>query len=269
MSKKQVNVVISICFTVLFPALICGCSVLSQIYEKNNHSSLVEETVYNCLNNNDPDGLYDLFSVEAKKNKFLFDRIKVVCFLWSKLDLGANEPIFRYDTGGGKEYKGGKIIYDEQGYGIRVNDEKGFQYQLCIEENRIYLEEPEKEGVFDISLFSGNTAIYRTSSASSSVDEELRDIEDMYERETNIISQLIDLFEDASYISSNDDERVQLSRNLLDRIVSEDYMAYGNYIVDLYSIEETTSNDGNGRHPALRYSFIDGSTFVVIVHNNP
>ena len=61
-----------------------------------------------------------------------------------------------------------------------------------------------------------------------------------------------------SYVKSN-----------LDNWIEEETAEYGDCIIDEQSISNSFSDDGYEFYPALSFTFIDGATYTVIVHDNP
>jgi len=249
-----------------------SCAKISKIVdvfsEKSEHTAYIENTVLDLINENDPEGLYDLFSEDARTNPNLLDRLRLLCFIWNELGLDEATPDFQHDTGGGKSYVDGDLVYDEQGYAIKVSV-SGVSYSLKIDEFRIYKDHTEKEGVFAITLVSVNTGIYSTTYRKEKAISIFEQVTNCYEREERIVERLLELKEAPSYIQADDEERVNYVKNNLDIWIEEDIEFYGDCVIDELSISETHSNDGHGTYPALNFNFIDGATYTVIVHDNP
>ena len=249
-----------------------SCAKISKIVdvfsEKSEHTAYIENTVLDLINENDPEGLYDLFSEDARTNPNLLDRLRLLCFIWNELGLDEATPDFQHDTGGGKSYVDGDLVYDEQGYAIKVSV-SGVSYSLKIDEFRIYKDHTEKEGVFAITLVSVNTGIYSTTYRKEKAISIFEQVTNCYEREERIVERLLGLKEAPSYIQADDEERVNYVKNNLDIWIEEDIEFYGDCVIDELSISETHSNDGHGTYPALNFNFIDGATYTVIVHDNP
>ena len=90
-----------------------------------------------------------------------------------------------------------------------------------------------------------------------------------YEREERIVERLLELKEAPSYIQADDEERVNYVKNNLDIWIEEDIEFYGDCVIDEQSISNSFSDDGYEFYPALSFTFIDGATYTVIVHDNP
>ena len=273
MSSKSIIKIISL-LTVgtLLLVSFSSCAKISKIVdvfsEKSEHTAYIENTVLDLINENDPEGLYDLFSEDARTNPNLLDRLRLLCFIWNELGLDEATPDFQHDTGGGKSYVDGDLVYDEQGYAIKVSV-SGVSYSLKIDEFRIYKDHTEKEGVFAITLVSVNTGIYSTTYRKEKAISIFEQVTNCYEREERIVERLLELKEAPSYIQADDEERVNYVKNNLDIWIEEDIEFYGDCVIDELSISETHSNDGHGTYPALNFNFIDGATYTVIVHDNP
>ena len=247
----------------------CGCNIVKTISDKAKHTRTLEDTVQNCFNNNDAEGLYNLFSEETREKPYLLNRLKTLCYLWNSVVKDGSGVEFRHDAGGGKKFRDGEIVYDCQGFDIVSHEGTNIEYTFRVYDYRVYKEAPQKEGVYAISLISGSTLIYGTDYRGEKVPEELIYPPMYCERQAKILDDIFLLIGNEEYIHFGDSERVIYVQNQLETIIKKDYEENGDYMIDISSVKDTTSNDGTGRYPAIQFQFIDGSTFIVIVHNNP
>ena len=264
--KIFITIIILISF---FLCTVCGCNIVSTIREKANHTIELENTIQNCFNNNDVEGLYNLFSEETRKKPYLLNRLKTLCYLWNSVVKDGSSIEFRHDAGGGKEYRDGEIVYDSQTFDIVSHEGTNIEYTFRVYDFRIYKDSPKKEGVYAISLISGNTLIYGTDYKGEKAPEELIYPPMYCERQEKILDDIFLLIGNEEYIQAGDNERIVFLQEKLETTIKKDYEENGSYVIELSTIEDTTSNDGNGEYPAIQFQFIDGSTFIVIVHNNP
>ena len=108
----------------------------------HNRSTL--KKLINYIDENDTEGLYDLFSEDKKSDKSLMERLDAVCDLWDEEDLTVKK---KRSTSGGGAYDHGKYTYYETRYYINVESSDGKEYEIYVSEDYINKGEPEMVGI--------------------------------------------------------------------------------------------------------------------------
>jgi len=232
-------------------------------------SGKVLNNALQLFDDRDVDGLYDLFSVEAKKDEFLKDRIELLMYYCDMIDLdGSNTKII--GASGGKSADDGIItFYDD---GIRVEnyyDASGNWHYIGIRCISVDKNNPLNEGLYNITLNYNNTSIYSTKLDEKHRWNESNTIDNIQKREKEVINKIENAKKDSAYIQSDDEGRMTIMHSLLVKIIKDENKLYGNSVIAPESIQDIETSDSVTRFPAIELYFIDGGSFVVLVHNHP
>lgn len=231
-------------------------------------SGKVLKNAQQLFDDRDVDGLYDLFSVEAKKDEFLKERIELLMYYCDLINLDKSKAKIK-NTSGGKSVNDGIITFYEDGRKIdNCYDASGKRYYIDYRFISIDKNNPDNEGLYDIYLDYHNTMIYGTQNNETVLSDELIVMDDLVLRIKDVFNRIENAKKDNWYIQSDDEERIIIIRTLIDDIIKDEMNMYGNSVIIPQSIEETTTDDSINEYPALSISFVDGGSFVILVHNN-
>lgn len=264
--KKIIGVCFSVILLFFLSISLNGCKNLKtfQSVWKDNYDFRNE--IQARFDNRDVNGLYDLFSDEAKRDQYLKSRIKILMYYWDSLDLDDSKARRRDNSGGKTMINGEYTHYLDEMELDYYSDKYGNPYCVSFYIVSIDKDHPQKVGITDITISSVNTIVYSTSIDKTEQRVKVNNYED---RIMNIIDRINAMREKTDYVQSSDNERIVIARNTIECLVQEENEKYGDSVIALQSIEETNSDDSFHFYPALIFHFIDGSTFLIIVHNNP
>ena len=258
----------SVCFSFIMIATICalcGCKSFNTSWSVYKETKDVRDEIHSRFESRDVDGLYEMFSETERKDKSLHSRIETLLYCWDLLNLDDSNAR-RSDNSGGKTFIDGEFTQYEDGFTLdNYYDKNGNAYRLAFYITSIDKSHPENVGLRALSIISGNTEIYGTGIK----EKRNGSNNDASGRMNKVINDIYQQEQDTVYASSDDSTRIIMMKELLNNIIESDKAQNTEPIILPDSIEETTSNDGYGRHPALQFCFCDGSSFKIIVHNNP
>lgn len=267
---NKIKIYISMIILVL-SCLLLGCQRIQNI--RNGITVFsdcgdYQNTIKELFKQRNVDGLYEYFSQNAKEDKNLYSRLKMIITFWDMLELDDTEEQF-FNEGGTKTIENGEITRFDSSFSLEhYYDRYGNEYRISFWGMYKDTQHPEKEGIYDIQIIS-DAYIYSTS-----VDEKdkklcLSNIDDFDVRARKVFNDLLSLRDDSNYISSDDKERIAIVRDSLYSISKADNNKYSSPIIitDTISLKENVVK--SKPESLIGFNFCDGSRFVVGVHNNP
>lgn len=146
---------------VLFAVIlsVTGCFGRDGTFGINAHGSDTLKKIIKYIDENDTEGLYDLFSEDKKSDKSLMERLDAVCDFWDEKGLTVKKK--RHTSGGGA-YDHGKYTYYETRYYINVKSSSGKEYEIYVSDNYINKNEPEMIGINIIEVRAEDEGIILT-----------------------------------------------------------------------------------------------------------
>ena len=139
---------------------VTGCFGRNGTTGIKSHDSSTLKKIIKYLDDNDPDGLYELFSADKKSDESLMERLEAMCDFWDEEDLTVKKK--RHTSGGGA-YDHGKYTYYETRYYIYVESSDGEEYEIYVSDDYINNNEPEMVGINMIEIRNEDEDIVLTS----------------------------------------------------------------------------------------------------------
>lgn len=151
----------SVAATVIFAVIlsVTGCFGRNGTIGIYAHNSDTLKKIIKYIDNNDTEGLYDIFSEDKKSDKSLMESLDAVCDFWDDEDLTVKRK--RHTSGGGA-YDHGQYTYYETRYYIYVESSDGKEYEISVTEDYINENEPEMVGINNIEVRSEEDGIILT-----------------------------------------------------------------------------------------------------------
>jgi len=230
-------------------------------------SGKVLEKARQLFNDRDVDGLYDMFSVEAKKDDYLKDRIELLMYYYDLLDLDESQSKVMGDSGG-KSVRDGVYTYFDDAIRVKnLFDPYGNSFFLSLRSRAVDKDNPENEGLYSISIHSHNSIVFGTAVDEKKVKDGMN-VNAIHERIEYVLKRIEDTKKTIFDEQFDDEMRISKMRTLLEEIISEENKTYNNSIIVPESITQIESTDGIEMYPSLKFEFVDGSSFVIVVHTN-
>ena len=266
---KKAFLLISLIITSSFSGCINIQRLNNTIDVESARITLIKDAEQKFKDNN-IDGLYNLYSIESRNDCFLRQRIELLTYYWRMMDLDDSHTKSFGSAGEQDNDNNGLVIYYDDSTTITdYYDKDGNCYSLIFSLIAVDQKKPEEEGLYNIRINYCNSTVYKTSIDKRDITDDASKIEKLLEREKAVLKRIEDAKADNAYILADNEGRVVFMRQLLDDIINEEMEQYGNSVINKNSIEDQTTSDSYELFPALRFKFVDGGAFLILVHNHP
>jgi len=265
--KKILSVIL---FLVFVLNSFAGCRVVNVI--SDYHSSMVErheksEFILECMNEGRAEDIYDLFSEEAKEQKYLLERIQAVIYYYQLLDLDTTSP-YHENLGGGKSYGEGRTLYEKSGIKIGdIGEKDGIEYAVEWYEIVVDEDEPERTGLYTLDITYGDMYLLSTFSVAENDNGSNNEgVNNMYEKTKSVIDAVYELENSNKYLQADDTSKYDMMYELLNKIATSGTDAFDESLIKEDSIEVKWNYNYDCKL-WFAFTLVDGQIMRVIIPN--